>query len=86
MKNFIILAVMFLGFNAFATIEHDASDLFDVTAEEIQNNRSCFAELESNGCGDPGEETKHFRSCMSHVYPKLTPECQKLMTKLYKQK
>lgn len=84
MKNLILMCGILLMVNAYATIEAGDEKVFNVTAEEVMKNRACFKDLEANGCGDPGEDPKQFRSCMRNVYPKLEEDCQKLMTKLYR--
>jgi hypothetical protein len=84
MRNLILICGILLMVNAYATIEADDNKIFDVSQEEIMKNRACFKDLETNGCGDPGEDPKQFRACMSNVYPKLDVDCQKLMNKLYK--
>jgi hypothetical protein len=53
---------------------------------EITSNRSCFLNLEKLGCGDPGDDVAHFKSCMNNVYQDLSKNCQILMTELYKVK
>lgn len=71
--------------NAQASIEFEGNTA-EPTPQELSNNRACFEELEKNGCGDPGEDVKQFRSCMHNVYSTLGKSCQKLMTDLYSRK
>lgn len=83
MKKFLILIFAFSLTQANATIEHDPSSLTEPSAQEISKNRACFEELEMKGCGDPGEEVMHFRSCLKDVLPSLTTDCRELMNYLY---
>lgn len=71
---------------AHASIEHDGKTQTEPTAAEIQKNRACFEEVAKNGCGDPGEDIKQFRSCLHNVFPTLSVDCKKMMTKLYSNK
>lgn len=79
-----ILAAMFvvLMTNAYADIEYEGKEN-NPTPQEISKNRACFEELAKQGCGDPGDDVKQFRSCLHNVFPTLGSDCQKLMIKLY---
>lgn len=83
MKNFSIVMFFVFSLTAFGSIEYVESEQSKATPAEISRNRSCFKELASEGCRDPGEDTQQFRTCMSEVYPRLTKNCQTLMSKLY---
>lgn len=81
-------ALMFLTlsfiFNAYADIEYMPNEVSSAPSEqEISKNRACFQELITLGCGDPAEDSEHFRSCMANVYPNLSKSCQSLMSILY---
>lgn len=84
MKKIVLAICVLITANAFATIEYSANESKPVSSQEIQKNRSCFEELAKQGCADPGEDIKAFRSCLSSAFPSLTPECQSMMSKLYK--
>lgn len=84
MKNFVQLFAFFLMINAYASIEHEPGRESYPTESEITRNRACFKELEVLGCGDPGDDARQFRTCMSEVYGSLSSDCKKLMDKLYK--
>jgi hypothetical protein len=83
MTNILLLASFLLVQTSFANIEYDGVSVKPTQAERTRN-RACFEELKINGCGDPGEDPQHFRSCMSQVFEKLSPECQAMMNKLYR--
>lgn len=83
MKNFSIVLIFVFSVNVFGSIEYVEGEQSKATKAEITRNRSCFKELASEGCRDPGEDSKQFRSCMSEVYPRLSTNCQTLMSKLY---
>lgn len=85
MKKIITIALCIFSLTVFASIEYEGESS-TISKEEMAKNRSCFQELTVQGCGDPGEDHKQFRSCMSHVYPKLSKDCKALMTKLYTRK
>ena len=85
MKRILLITMMIFMAVAQASIEYDGND-GKPTAAEMERNHSCFDELSKNGCGDPGDDLREFRSCMHDVYAKLTPDCQKMMTTLYKRK
>jgi hypothetical protein len=68
--------------NAQASIDSSSDDgKGKATPAEITSSQACFRQLEDESCGSP--EEKKFRSCMQNVYPKLTRDCQNLMTELY---
>ncbi len=83
MKNFIFGIGLLLTVNVFANIEYDPSQSSRPSDKAIESNRSCFRELETQGCGDPADH-EHFRACMNNSFAGLTESCQALMTKLYK--
>lgn len=84
MKTILIALSLLLVMNAKADIEYSADDAKGkATPAEITRNQSCFRELEDNGCGNPGENIKSFRSCMRNVYSGLSDDCQKMMSNLY---
>lgn len=85
MKKLFITAAMVFAVNALGSIEYDGVR-DEPTAQEISKNRACFEELARNGCGDPGEDYKQFRSCLSNVFPILSPSCQQMMSRLYGRK
>ena len=84
MKN--ALLVLGLCFVLHAQASIDASDRDRASESEVSNSRACFQELEQEGCGDPGVDPQHFRSCMSAAYVRLSKDCQELMTTLYGKK
>jgi hypothetical protein len=86
MKYIFICSFMLFLSNAGASIEYSAKEDVKPTEAEITRNRSCFHELSQNGCGDPGENLKEFRTCLHDVFPKLTDNCQTMMSKLYGKK
>lgn len=85
MKRMTLAMVMVVMTSAYATIEYDGNDGKPTTAE-LQKSRACFEELSQNGCGDPGDDLKHFRTCMHDSFSKLSTECRSMMTRLYKRK
>ena len=86
MKSISIALFMFFIANAHADIEHTAADGAKASTQEIAQNRACFSELASQGCGDPGEDIKKFRSCLHDSYSQLSENCQKMMSNLYGKK
>lgn len=84
MKTILIALSLLVVMNANADIEYSADDAQGkATPAEVTRNQSCFRELEDNGCGNPGEDVKQFRSCMKNVFPNLSNDCQKMMSNLY---
>lgn len=83
MKKLIIALGLFTILNAQADIEHTSKDAALPTNQELSRNRACFEELKVQGCGDPGESPKEFRSCMSNAFDSLTDDCKKMMSDLY---
>lgn len=69
--------------NAQADIEYVETEESKATSMEIAQNRACFGELANQGCGDPGEDIKRFRSCLHDSFAQLTANCQKMMSHLY---
>lgn len=83
MKQVVVMFGLVMALNASASVEHTYEKNSQPTETEIQMNRSCFSDLEVQGCGDAGEDPEHFRSCMANVHQNLNDHCQKLMSKLY---
>ena len=83
MKNLYLAISLVFALDAFASIEYVADPGSKPTQAEIIKNRSCFQELATNGCGDPGEDPKQFRSFMSNVFERLGEDCRAMMSKLY---
>lgn len=77
---------MLLFTEARGSVEHVEGDDHSPSETELAENRACFRELAKNGCDDPGENPREFRSCMHDVYPKLSESCQKLMSELYRRR
>jgi sulfite reductase alpha subunit-like flavoprotein len=86
MKSISIALLMFFMTNAHANIEYNSEDAAQTSPQELAQNRACFGELSNQGCGDPGEDVKTFRSCLHDSFAQLTPNCQKMMTGLYGRK
>lgn len=86
MKKLFFVAFLTTTINAYADITHTSQEPPKATAQEISRNRACFEELKVQGCGDPGDDFKQFRSCMSNVYDSLSESCQKMMSDLYGKK
>lgn len=85
MKLILIAVFLCASLSGFASM--DASEVpSKVTSTEIAKNRSCFQELEVQGCRNPDEDPSHFRSCLSNSLSSLTAECQKMMKELYEVK
>jgi len=82
MKKLLIPILVFSLHSAYASIEFEGDEQ-QPTSKEITKNRACFEELARNGCGDPGEDVKQFRSCLKNVHSTLSPDCQQLMNYLY---
>ena len=84
MKTIFIALSLLVVMNAKADIEYSADDMNGkATAAEVTRNHSCFQELEKEGCGDPGEDVKQFRSCLNNSYSRLSDDCKKMMSNLY---
>lgn len=83
MKKLILLSSLVFALNATASMDFTESKGSKPSSTEINKHRSCFQELSDDGCGDPGEDPKHFRSCLAEVFPRLTSDCQKMMSELY---
>lgn len=83
MKKLFCAMSLLLVMNAYADIEFTSAEESKASTEEVLQNRYCFKEVELQGCGDPGEDPRHFRSCLKNIKPKLTDSCQKMMTELY---
>lgn len=83
MKKIFFVTCLLLVMNAYADIEYSAAEESQTTTEEVLQSRYCFKEVELQGCGDPGEDPGHFRSCLKNIKSKLTKGCNKMMTELY---
>lgn len=83
MKNILLVTGLLFVMHASADIEYSSAEPSKATAQEINKSRSCFQELMVQGCGDPGEDPQHFRSCLKNVHPSLTADCRAMMTELY---
>jgi hypothetical protein len=81
---FIALSLLFV-INAQASIEHDPKQV-EATPQEISKSRACFEELAQMGCRDSGEDHQEFRACLHNIFPSLTSDCQKMMSRLYGKK
>jgi hypothetical protein len=86
MKSISIALFMLFIANAHADIEATAGDAAQVSSQEITKNRACFSELSKQGCGDPGEDIKKFRTCLHDSFAQLSENCQTMMTNLYGKK
>lgn len=83
MKNILVLLSFFFVLNSMADIEYSPDQSSQPTQTEILRNRSCWEELTIHGCGDPGENPKHFLSCLKEVKSSLTDNCKEMMIELY---
>lgn len=84
MKHILIALSLLIVMNAKADIDASVDDgKGKATPAEITQSQSCFRELEDEGCGNPGENMQEFRACLSAAYPKLSDNCQKMMSTLY---
>jgi hypothetical protein len=86
MKKIFVTFCVLVVVNSYAHTEHIEAAHSAPTSQEIGHNRACFEDLAKLGCGDPGEDIKHFRSCLHETFSFLTGGCQKLMTDLYTRK
>lgn len=86
MRKIFTAIVLILSLNVFADIQLSDKQAPQPTAAEQASNRACFSDLERLGCGDPGDDVEHFRSCMNNVYSSLNAECKALMKDLYQVK
>lgn len=83
MKKAISALMMIFVMNTYADIEYSPAEESKATPEEVAQNRACFEELKVQGCGDPGDDVEHFKSCLKNVKPTLSSQCQNMMTELY---
>jgi hypothetical protein len=83
MKSLLIAFGMVFALNSMASLTYSESKGSKPTDQEREKNHACFSQLSNDGCGDPGEDPRHFRSCMANVYPRLSSDCKKLMSDLY---
>lgn len=83
MRTTLLALSLLFTITAQANIEYSAAETSKATPQEIAQNRACFEELKVQGCGDPGEDIQHFKSCLKNVHPTLSVYCQKMMTELY---
>lgn len=85
MRTTLLALGLIFTINAHANIEYSPAEVSKATPQEIAQNRACFEELKVQGCGDPGEDVQHFKSCLKNVHSTLSANCQKMMTELYGQ-
>lgn len=83
MKKIVCSLALLFSLSSYADIEYSSAEESKATTEEVLQNRYCFKEVALQGCGDPGEDPRHFRSCLKDIKPKLTDGCRKMMTELY---
>ncbi|MGE3611065.1 MAG: hypothetical protein AB7I27_15850 [Bacteriovoracaceae bacterium] len=83
MKKMIILSWLISSFTVNASIDASSLKSTEPTPQEIKSSRACFLEVEKQGCRHPSEDHEHFRSCMSDVFSRLSPSCQKMFSELY---
>lgn len=87
MKNFMMSLGLLFTLNALATTEYVPEEQgAKPSPARVQTTRSCWQELQAQGCGDPSEDMTHFRSCMNNAYDSLTADCKTMMSKLYSKK
>ncbi len=53
------------------------------TEAEIRKNRSCFQDLEIQGCRTQEEDPEQFRTCLADAQDSLDDYCQNMLKKLY---
>lgn len=80
--TFVALSLLFT-ISANADIEYSPQEPAKATPQEISKNRACFEELKVQGCGDPGDDINHFKSCLNNVHSTLTDNCKRMMTDMY---
>lgn len=83
MKKLFVVMSLVMSFGAYADIEYSADQDSKPTIIEINKNRACFEEVAKLGCGDPGEDPKHFKSCLKDIHSSLSTSCKKMMSDLY---
>lgn len=84
MKHLLLMASLFFIFNVYAeTVDSEGRKYVPPTDSEISANRSCFQELERQGCRSLEEDPEQFRSCLSNTHLVLDEYCKKLMLELY---
>lgn len=83
MKTIVTVILIVFSVNLPASIEVSGHEPAKATSAEIRKNRSCFEELKIQGCGDPGDDIQHFRSCMNNSFELLSRDCRKMMSELY---
>jgi len=83
MKNYFLALSLLFALNVSANIEYAPGQASEPTAAELNKSRSCWEELNTLGCGDPGEDPAHFRSCLKDVNDSLTGSCKAMMKELY---
>jgi hypothetical protein len=83
MKNYFLAFTFLFVINANASIEFSPEQAAQPTEAELTKSRSCWEELNTLGCGDPGDDPQHFRSCLKDVTGSLTPSCKSMMKELY---
>lgn len=83
MKKLLVVLCLVMSVSAFANIEYSADQDSALSSAEIAQNRACFEEVAKLGCGDPGEDPQHFKSCLRNIHSSLPTNCKKMMTNLY---
>lgn len=83
MKKILVVMMISFSVNSFANIEYSPREPAKATETEIKRNRACFEELKVQGCGNPGDDIQHFRSCLNNSFELLSSDCKKMMTELY---
>ncbi len=83
MKKIFFIMLISISAHSFANIEYSSQEPAKATVTEIKRNRACFEELKVQGCGDPGEDAQHFRSCLNNSFELLSVDCKKMMLELY---
>lgn len=85
MKHLLLMASLFFIFNVYAeTVDGEEGRKYvPPTDSEISANRSCFQELERQGCRSLEEDPEQFRSCLSNTHLVLDEHCKQLMIELY---
>lgn len=74
---------LLISMAALADIDSNGDRGTPASAVEVSRNRSCFQELEQQGCRHPSEDMEHFRVCLSESFSSLTLGCRNMMSTLY---
>lgn len=86
MTKMMIAIVLLVSMSAKATIDEGTLKSTEPSGKEVSSSRSCFKELNILGCGHPRDDLEQFKSCMENMISSLTPDCQKMMSELYRRK